>query len=208
MKRDEVELTGGQWLVTLVVALGLVHAACGKTKSDEHADGGPDITSSGKGGIGGADAGGGGSAGSAGNGDAGERGGGGAVSAPGGGGGGGAMASGGILGSGGVGGTGSGGASNLGKTYGCTVPVPLGSGGGAEPAGTGGQGGASEPATCVVGQTYCFRKRGFSPNSAECAQLPAPCATIPTCACIAAGTSPNCTCSDFNGEVEVTCDQI
>jgi hypothetical protein len=69
---------------------------------------------------------------------------------------------------------------------------------------------AAQPVTCVVGQSYCLatRPRGSAGSFAQCADVPAACASSPTCACIAPGPSVSCSCADQGGLVVVTCDRV
>jgi hypothetical protein len=69
---------------------------------------------------------------------------------------------------------------------------------------------AAQPVTCVVGQTYCIatRPRGSAGSFAQCGDVPAACASTPTCACIAPGPSVSCSCAETGGLVVVTCDRV
>ena len=117
---------------------------------------------------------------------------------------------GGFTGSTGLGGTTGG---TTGKTYVCEGGVVL--------AGTGGAPAsfdAGPPVTCVVGESYCsihsLNKVPGAFPSRTCVSLTgllAPCAPSPSCACICSHgvlCQTECSCSDLNGFVTVSCLQI
>jgi hypothetical protein len=69
---------------------------------------------------------------------------------------------------------------------------------------------AGQPATCVVGQTYCraLRPRGSSGPYSDCLGVPPRCASNPTCACIMPTPDVSCSCAEPDGLVVLTCDRI
>jgi hypothetical protein len=117
---------------------------------------------------------------------------------------------GGFTGSTGLGGTTG---STTGGTYVCEGGVVLAGTGGAPASFDGGP-----PVTCVVGESYCSihslnRVPGALP-SRTCVGLTgllAPCAPSPRCSCICSHgvlCQAECSCSDLNGFVTVSCSQI
>jgi hypothetical protein len=75
-----------------------------------------------------------------------------------------------------------------------------------------------DTSTCVVGQSFCYSyipgTAGSGGGARSCMALPAACATTPTCSCVcepstlASGCMYNsiyCTCSEANGQINMTC---
>ena len=124
----------------------------------------------------------------------------------------------------GAGGTGAGGTTGsigLGGTTGSTTGKTYACEGGVVLAGTGGTPASSDagpPVTCVVGESYCsiqsLNKVPGALPSRTCVSLLgllAACAPSPSCACICSHgvlCQTECSCSDLNGFVTVSCLQI
>jgi hypothetical protein len=88
----------------------------------------------------------------------------------------------------------------LGKPYTCSGgPFSTGDGGEVQ-------------VTCVVGQSYCssYQLQSVVPHPAvpSCQAVPSNCADNPTCACIHSNSGGLCSCKDYGGFVNVSCQMI